>query len=856
MTKKFQKALAFMLTVIMAMTINLPSGTLGIFNLVKTVKAATTITPIQPSGSGTSGSPYQITNKEELYWFAQQVNGGNTKINAKLMNDITVNSNVLNASGELNKGDFTAWTPIGNESKQYKGTFNGNGKTISGLYFNKYTTDYVGLFGYVGSGGNVSNVGVVASYFKGGYKVGGVCGYNYGTIKNCYNTGAVSGNESVGGVCGYTYWGTIENCYNTGAVSGDYVGGVCGYNEHGTIKKCYNKGAVSGSWNVGGVCGYNRYGTFENCYNTGAVEGSDFVGGVCGYNSDGTIKNCYNTGAVSGYGYVGGVCGENYGGTITNCYYLDTCGATSTLATSMTEIQFASGEVCYKLNNGVTDGTQAWYQIIGTDTLPMFEGDVVDYNGTEYFNVHQWSETPTSTVAPTCTEDGYDVYTCSVCGTTKNDVKTALGHKWSEAPTSTVAPTCTEDGYDVYTCSVCGVTKNVANGTATGHKWGDTPTSTVAPTCTEDGYDVYTCSVCGTTKKDVKTALGHSYDDGICIRCGEFNVVQPKNGDGSTDNPYQIANYGHLMWFQQFVDSGNYSANAVLTADITANKNLLNENGEVSGTPEYTWTPITQSADSSTCYSGVFDGQGHTISGLYAPKSSSDYCALFGTANGTIKNLFITDSYFGGSGCKQAASFVGYGFSNCAIENCGSDAAVVGSMYCGGIAGETKGTIKNCYFAGKINSTNRGTSNAIASERYNNGTLINCYYLDTCGLDSNRATAKTTEKFASGEVCYKLNKGVTDGTQAWYQTLAEDTLPKLNGKTVYYDESADPQYYNKDVIGDLSCDGTTDKADAALVLRYISGIGTLNDYQLTVADANSDGKVDMLDVVEILGLVG
>lgn len=86
--------------------------------------------------------------------------------------------------------------------------------------------------------------------------------------------------------------------------------------------------------------------------------------------------------------------------------------------------------------------------------------------------------------------------------------------------------------------------------------------------------------------------------------------------------------------------------------------------------------------------------------------------------------------------------------------------------------------------------------------------------------------------------------------------MAEDTLPKLNGKTVYYDESANPQYYNKDVIGDVSCNDTTDKADAALVLRYISGIGTLSDYQLTVADANSDGKVDMLDVVEILGLVG
>ena len=360
--------------------------------------------------------------------------------------------------------------------------------------------------------------------------------------------------------------------------------------------------------------------------------------------------------------------------------------------------------------------------------------------------------------------------------------------------------------------------------------------------------------MCGATKNVVKTALGHNCgDDGICTRCGAFVGVQPE-GDGSTDKPYQIANYLNLVWFQQFVDSGNYSANAVLTADITANKNLLNENGELSGTPEYIWTPIRQrSSNSLAAYSGVFDGQGHTISGLYAPKSSK--CALFGTANGTIKNTFITDSYFGGSYCYFAASFVGFGFSECVIENCGSDAVVEGYYYCGGIAGETSGTIKNCYFAGKI-SADTTYSSAIASDDYGNGTLTNCYYLDTCGLASTRATAKTTEEFASGEVCYKLNSGVTDGKQAWYQTLAEDTLPKLNGKTVYYDESVDPQYYNKDVIGDVSCDGTTDKADAALVLRYISGIGTLSDYQLTVADANSDGKVDMLDVVEILGLVG
>ena len=228
---------------------------------------------------------YEITNASQLYWFAKYVNKGNTSAKAILKENIVVNENVLGADGKLvsDTSKFVSWTPIGSESKQYTGTFNGNGKTISGLYFDNNGTDCVGLFGYVGKDGNVSNVGVVASYFKGKDNVGGVCGYNDGTIKNCYNTGAVSGSMYVGGVCGYNDWGTITNCYNTGAVSGSYyVGGVCGYNDWGTITNCYNTGAVSGSDNVGGVCGYNVGGTITNCYYltgtaTGGINGTDDV---------------------------------------------------------------------------------------------------------------------------------------------------------------------------------------------------------------------------------------------------------------------------------------------------------------------------------------------------------------------------------------------------------------------------------------------------------------------------------------------------------------------------------------------------------------------------------------------------
>ena len=304
---------------------------------------------------------YEISNAGQLYWFAGLVNGTldgvkqNKLANAVLTANITVNENLLDslqydAEGNVSNGsDFISWTPIadwmGNRTTQYSGTFDGNNKTVSGLYFNGDST-CIGLFGSSESDGNIKNVGVVDSYFKGNDHVGGVCGNNAGTITNCYNAGNL-----------------------TAIKSGATIGGICGYNNGGTVTNCYNTGTVTA---------------------TGSVAS---VGGVCGCSTE-LISNCYNIGTVTAASSdvdISGICGYNFG-PVKNCYYLadteDENGDTPAA-------QFASGEIAYLLSQGCTVGEgedavtysgSVWGQALGGngDTYPVLDSTKRVYQVDKY----------------------------------------------------------------------------------------------------------------------------------------------------------------------------------------------------------------------------------------------------------------------------------------------------------------------------------------------------------------------------------------------------------------------------------------------------------------------------------------
>ena len=161
----------------------------------------------------TPGGTYTISTAQELHALAETVNGGESYADTtfKLTQDIDLSS-VCSEKSDI------SWTPVGTAIKQFNATVDGGRHTITGLYIN-FTDDYQGLFGYVGSSGVVKNLSVDGTV-SGGNFVGGIVGYNQGTVENCYNTAAVTGSgDNIGGVVGYNQ-GTVSNCYNTGTVTG------------------------------------------------------------------------------------------------------------------------------------------------------------------------------------------------------------------------------------------------------------------------------------------------------------------------------------------------------------------------------------------------------------------------------------------------------------------------------------------------------------------------------------------------------------------------------------------------------------------------------------------------------------
>ncbi|MCL2845720.1 MAG: hypothetical protein FWE23_09795, partial [Chitinivibrionia bacterium] len=216
---------------------------------------------------------HTISTAEELAAFRDEVNGGN---------DFSGQTITLVKDIDLENKE---WVPIGAGTGRFRGTFNGNGYTIRGVFIDQPTSDHIGLFGR--GAGTIKNLNLHVD-ITGSHQVGGLIGQGSGTIRNVAIFGRVQGNaNNVGGITGHN-WGIIESSRSYATVSGARVhnGGLVGQNER-TIRDSYVFASVSGSGAVGGLVGLNMSsGRIENSYATGSVSAVNNThrGGLVGEN--------------------------------------------------------------------------------------------------------------------------------------------------------------------------------------------------------------------------------------------------------------------------------------------------------------------------------------------------------------------------------------------------------------------------------------------------------------------------------------------------------------------------------------------------------------------------------------------
>jgi hypothetical protein len=318
--------------------------------LVQILKVPATI---PTTGNGSSSSPYQIATIDNLYWLSQS---------DSVWNKDFIQTANIDASVSLTWDNGNGFSPIGNNSTQFTGQYNGKGYTIDALTINHPSDNYVGLFGYT-DGAVIDSVRVTNCNVTGHYYTGGLVGYSNNKISHSFTSGTVTGSsdsydQGTGGLIGYAK-DTVIYCYSSATVSGDYdVGGLIG-SLYAPVYDSYATGDVSGYEYVGGVVGDNSNIIIKNCYATGKVSGINYVGGAAGVAYNGTtIDNCYATGNVSGTSYIGGLTGENYSGSVSNSYATCIVSGTSYIG-GLTGYNFSSSSISNSFATGNVSGSSS-----------------------------------------------------------------------------------------------------------------------------------------------------------------------------------------------------------------------------------------------------------------------------------------------------------------------------------------------------------------------------------------------------------------------------------------------------------------------------------------------------------------
>ncbi len=646
--------------------INLPAGTTNFTTKQGSdgaVKNYTVITSLGAAGSSTT------TDLQGM--------NGNFALNYALGANIDAS-----ATSGWNTG--AGFAPVGDNGTRYSGTFDGLGHTINNLTINRPSTSYVGLFGGIGSGATVRNVGMVGGSVAGNDYVGGLVGdSNNGTTSNSYTTGAVSGSTRIGGLVGQSIQSTVSGSHASGAVTGAYItGGLIGSNRIGsTVNNSYASGAVNATVdNIGGLVGYQE-GHIINSHATGAVTGNNTIGGLVGgsANGGGDITNSYATGAVTGVINAGGLEGFNNYGTISNSYATGAVNGT-------TNVSGLVGNNVGSISNSYATGAVAGNSYVG---------GLVGINDTGT----NGSGSISSSYA-----------TGAVTGST------AVG-----ALVGTNGGTVTNSYWN---STVTGALAGMGGGTTTG----STGLSSVQmQTASNFAGFTFTTTPGATGNNWVMIDADGTLNNGGSAT-GTTRPMLASEYSTTINNTHQL----QLMAMD-------------LAANYTLGQNI---NAAATGTTTDVWdsTGFRSVGNFTTKFSGTFDGLGHTVSNLTINRPTTMFVGLFGAATGTLKNVgLVNENVTGNYGVGGLTGYTNSSISNSSVtgtvtganlvgglvgrdhgstSNSYSTATVVASSNTGGgLIGKNYGTISSSYATGSVSGSqyNGGLAGI------NLGTISNSY---------------------------------------------------------------------------------------------------------------------------------
>lgn len=727
---------------------------------------------------------YQISTIQELYWFSAYVNNTDSSIKAELANNITVNE-------DISAQNRIIWTPAGTGSKPFTGTFDGNGHIISGLV-KENSTEPVGLFGVIGSGAKVSNVGVVNCIFSSTADAGGIAGINEGTITDSYIYNISPGNGAPIAASGT---GKTDNCFvlNTtndpaeiayklnrssqtwGCKIGDdklptaineenrvYFGKTYHNHDKNTLycNDCCDfiltKPTEESGWYL--ISEPGNLAWFARLIN-GGIDAEDHT------NAKAKLTEDLDFSAYTGYNWTPIGTEDNPFSGIFDGNSHTISGLKSSGADHAGLFGYADGASISKL---IVNGCD----FSGNKSAAVMCGSV-GTNGVTFNFCGSYDNTLTETSTAGFVGASAGKVTLDRCYTADRDKFSDGNNRVSVS--YAISGNAADDAMTEAQFKSGELTYALNNGLDKA-VWFQTINTQAYPQFSGD--TVYKTSPCVSyTNDSAKTNKPHVIgDDDKCKVCGERGIPK-KNSNGQ----YELSSKLHMLWFAKNFSSGEDSA-------------VLMDNIDMK---DAEWTPIG-TADKP--FSGNFDGNGHTISGL---NYSGEYAGLFGYMNnGTISNIKLADSSFANGTASGGICAVNNGGT---IENCAVDNVAVSGGTAGGICGQNSGAITDCFFSGNVSSdgksggicgSNSGTIRSTVSlyagaavGENTNGSITNCLYnIDIAGrqkFGSGLETTGLTDPSILKKLGNSWSKAANTATVLFYPELTVFKTDKYSVRVKY-----------------------------------------------------------------------